>query len=144
MRCSVASPSMHIHSTPWSSRGHEEKREKKKKNRKKEIHPQSAIPFCGFSGCGNREISARQEVTCTYLHHTTPLRFLSPTLLPFQRQATHGPERTHKAAAAHSHLPDTGTAEASRVGPWAALQPARAQPPRPALDPLVHSISDKR
>lgn len=79
------------------------------RGKKKEINTTSiSHSILWLSDCSNRKTSARQEVTCTYLHHTTPLFFLSPTLLSFQRQATHGPDRTHEAAAEHCHLPDTG------------------------------------
>lgn len=60
---------MHIHSTPWSSTGDE-----KKKNTTSISHS-----TLWLSDSSNRKYSAGQEVTCTYLHHTTPLFFLSPT-----------------------------------------------------------------
>lgn len=99
-------------------RGHpEDTREKKKK----EINTTSiSHSILWLSDCSNRKTSARQEVTCTYLHHTTPLFFLSPTLLSFQRQATHGPDRTHEAAAEHCHLPDGGQ---QKPAAWVHWQP---------------------
>lgn len=117
---SVASTSMHIHSTPWSSRGHEETKTKKKQT------TSVSHTILWLSDCSNRKkMSARQEVTCTYLHHTTPLFFLSPTLLSFQGQATHGPHRAHEAAAEHCHLPDTGGQQ--KPAAWVHWQ--RADPP---------------
>lgn len=71
---SVASTSMHIHSTPWSSRGHKETKTKKKWT------TSVSHTILWLSVCSNRKMSARQEVTCTYLHHTTPLCFSSPPL----------------------------------------------------------------
>lgn len=101
---SVASTSKHIHAVViHRTRG-------KQNNNKKEIKTTSVShTILWLSDCSNRKkMSATQEVTCTYLHHTTPLFFLSPTLLSFQGQATHGPRRGHEAAAEHCHLPDTG------------------------------------
>lgn len=75
-------------------------------------------------------MSARQEVTCTYLHHTTPLFFLSPTLLSFQGQATHGPHRAHEAAAEHCHLPDTGGQQKPAAWVhWQRVDPPNLAPP---------------
>lgn len=95
-----------------------------KKNKQKTTSISHSILW--LSDCSNRKLSARQEVTCTYLHHTTPLFFLSPTLLSFQRQATHGPDRTREAAAEHCHLPDTGDNKSQPRG-WLATLPRPEQ-----------------
>lgn len=100
-----------------SHRSHPKKGKNRKKKKKNNF--KSAIPFTWHSNHFYRKrMSARKEVTCTYLHHTKPhilsLFFLSPTLflclslLSFQRQATHRPHRAHEAAAEHYHLPDMG------------------------------------
>lgn len=103
---SVLQCCIHFNAYPFHTVVIQRTREKKKK---KEINTTSiSHSILWLSDCINRKTSARQEVTCTYLHHTTPLFFHSPTLLSFQRQATHGPDRTHEAAAEHCHLPDTG------------------------------------
>lgn len=104
-------------STNCISTSHHSHPKKERKEKKKEL--QSAIPFTGIANRFYRKrMSARKEVTCTYLHHTKPhilsFFFLSPNsfsaslLLSFQRQATHRPHRTHEAAAEHYHLPDMG------------------------------------
>lgn len=93
---------MHIHST----QGHPEDRWKQtnKKNYKTTSVSRSIL---WLSDCSNRK-----EMTGSDMHlppsYNTSLLFLSPTLLSFQRQAAHGPRRTHEAAAERCHLPDTG------------------------------------
>lgn len=103
-------------------RGHPEDTRKKTKQKTTSI----SHSILWLSDCSNRKLSARQEVTCTYLHHTTPLFFLSTTLLSFQRQATHGPDRTREAAAEHCHLPDTGDNKSQPRG-WLATLPRPEQ-----------------
>lgn len=69
-----------------------------------------------------------------------PLCFSSPplilclSLLPFERQATHRPHRTHEAAAVHYHLPDMGQQKPKPYGYIGSgrstiLSPADTQPP---------------
>lgn len=79
---------------------------------KEKINFQSAVPFSGIIATiiYRKRMSVRQEVTCTYLHHTKP-HILSPCLsasLSFERQAAHRPHCAHEAAAERYHLPDMG------------------------------------
>lgn len=110
----VASTSMHIHSTPWSSRGHEG--EKKRK-----IQPRSAIPFCGLVtvATGRHQLDRKCHALTSIIQH---LSFSSPPLCYLFNGRQHmghtGPMRLQQNTAT---CLTRGTTKAGGVGTWATL-----------------------
>lgn len=102
----AAATKVHVQITPLTSKGGTRGMGGNKSNLK------SAISFSGLATASAGRGQLEKEVTCTYLRHTKP-HILSPTLsvsfplsqppsvLSFERQATHRPRLAHEAAAEH-------------------------------------------